>query len=107
LVSDLRQRILNRPQITSDGYAPYIDPVDAAFGVDVDFAQSVKRVRGSDPQIPFIQKTIITGKPDPGKISTSLVERFNLSTRMQTRRYTRRTNGFSKKLENHRAAVSL
>ena len=114
-VLDLRSRIVNRPQITSDGYRPYIDAVDIAFDGTVDFAQLVKkkrrknyrRVGKAKEEPPFIQKVIVFGNPDPKKISTSFVERFNLSTRMESRRYTRRTNAHSKSLRHHVAAVSL
>jgi IS1 family transposase len=117
LVSDLSMRVLNRPQITSDGYAPYIGAVDMAFGWDVDYAQ-VRKVYETEPgqdaahryspaRVREVEKEILRGDPDPDKISTSYVERFNLSTRMQMRRFARLTNGFSKKLENHRAAVAL
>jgi IS1 family transposase len=118
LTMDLRARILNRPQITSDGYAPYIGAVEAAFGVDVDFAQLTKKYVGdstfqdaahrySPGHVTGVDKVVIRGLPDSEKISTSYVERFNLSSRMQMRRFTRLTNAFSKKLENHRAAVAL
>ncbi len=118
LAMDLRARIVNRPQITSDGYTPYPGAVEAAFGWDVDFAQLTKKYvndsslpdaahRYSPGHVSGVQKDVIRGMPDPEKISTSYVERFNLSSRMQMRRCTRLTNGFSKKLENHRAAVAL
>lgn len=118
LADDLRGRILNRPQITADGYAPYIGAIEAAFGTDVDFATIVKKYVGdsnlpdaahrySPGHVAGVERTVIRGRPKRENISTSYVERFNLSSRMQMRRCTRLTNGFSKKLENHRAAISL
>jgi IS1 family transposase len=118
LADDLRTRILNRPQITADGYAPYIGAIEAAFGTDVDFATITKKYVGdsnlqdaahrySPGHVAGVERTVIRGRPNPENISTSYVERFNLSSRMQMRRCTRLTNGFSKKLENHRAAISL
>lgn len=116
-LADIRKRVINRPQLTSDGYSPYIDAVDRAFGDDVDYAQIIKdyattpgneaAVRYSPGSIISSEKTVITGEPDKSKISTSYVERQNLTLRMQMRRFTRLTNGFSKKLANHRAAVAL
>lgn len=118
LTHDLRARIINRPQITSDGYAPYINAVEAAFGREVDYAMLTKQYvtdsslpdaahRYSPGHVTGIDKTVIRGTPDSDKISTSYVERFNLSSRMQMRRFTRLTNAHSKRLDNHRAAVSL
>jgi len=118
LTMDLRGRILNRPQITSDGYAPYLGAAQAAFQTGVDFAVLTKKY-GSDSNLPDsahryspghvtgIEKVVIRANPDEDEISTSYVERFNLSTRMASRRFTRLTNGFSKKLANHCAAVAL
>jgi IS1 family transposase len=117
LASDLRARIVNRPQITADGYVPYVNAVTEAFDRDVDFGQLTKvyaatpgndaATRYSPGRVIGAEKTAICGRPDEEKISTSYVERFNLTSRMQMRRFTRLTNAFSKKLRNHRAAVAL
>jgi IS1 family transposase len=116
-VRDLRFRVVNRPQITADGFPPYTHAVVNAFGGRVDFAQLQKvyqatpgneaAVRYSPGSIRGVEKTLVCGDPDESKISTSYVERFNLTTRMQSRRFTRLTNGFSRKLVNHRAAIAL
>ncbi len=117
IVRDLRARVVNRPQITSDGWPVYPDAIEQAFGADVDFATIVKNyavtagneaaVRYSPGSIRSTETTVVRGNPDPAKISTSYVERFNLTTRMQSRRFTRLSNGFSRKLVNHQAAVAL
>jgi IS1 family transposase len=117
LAADLAERILNRPQITSDGYAPYIGAIDNHFGNNADYAQVVKIYetepgqdaahRYSPARVREVKKVIVRGNPDPDLISTSYVERMNLSNRMAMRRFARLTNAFSKKLENHRAAVAL
>ncbi|MFZ0887384.1 MAG: IS1 family transposase [Candidatus Binataceae bacterium] len=118
LALDLRARVVNRPQITSDGYTPYPNAVEAAFGRDVNYAVLTKQYVGdsnlpdaahrySPGHVAGVDTTVIRGRPDPDLISTSYVERFNLSTRMASRRFTRLTNGYSKRLANHRAAVSL
>jgi len=118
LALDLRARVVNRPQITSDGYTPYPNAVEAAFGRDVDYAVLTKQYVGdsnlpdaahrySPGHVSGVETTVIRGRPDPDLISTSYVERFNLSTRMASRRFTRLTNGYSKRLANHRAAVAL
>jgi IS1 family transposase len=117
--ADLRARIVNRPQITTDGHVPYIAAVEHAFGADVDFAQLVKHYEGDGAQqqdaahryspgrIRAIEKYPVAGRPRLERVSTSFVERSNLQVRMQTRRFTRLTNAFSKKLDAHEAAVHL
>ncbi len=115
-IDGLRQRLANRVQLTSDGHKAYLEAVEGAFGSDVDYAQLVKmygsapesfKGRYSPAQCTGIKKTKIEGNPDPAHISTSYIERSNLTWRMQNRRFTRLTNGFSKKLENHAYSVAL
>ena len=102
-------------QLASDGYRPYLDAVETAFGAGIDYAMLVK-LYGQDPEnerryspakcigaIP----TVITGRPDPDHISTSFAERQNWTVRTTMRRYTRLPNGFSRKIENHMAAVAI
>jgi IS1 family transposase len=114
-VSDLRSRLTNRVQLTSDGHRPYLTAVDAVFGDDVDYAMLVK-IYGADPQAEVryspakclgADKQPKIGKPDSKHISTSYAERSNLTMRMHMRRFTRLTNAFSKKVENHAAAIAL
>lgn len=113
---DLASRLTHRVTLTTDGHRMYLEAVEAAFGGAVDFAQIVKEFKPGPPDpdhryspTPCARqtKTVITGNPDPAKISTSLVERSNLTVRMGMRRYTRLTNGFSKKVRNHIAAFGL
>jgi IS1 family transposase len=114
-VSDLASRLTDRIQLTSDGLKAYLTAVVSAFGESVDYAMLVK-VYGNDPEAekrysPAIctscKREPVIGEPDPEHISTSYIERQNLTMRMSMRRFTRLTNAFSKKLENHAAAVSL
>jgi IS1 family transposase len=116
-MTDVASRLANRVQLTTDGHAAYLSAVDAAFSrtTGVDYAQLVK-IYGTSPEAqrrysPPIclgaQKSEIRGTPDPEHISTSYVERQNLSMRMGMRRFTRLTNAFSKKLENHVHALSI
>jgi len=114
-VADLAARMRNKIQIDTDGLSLYVDAVELAWGGTTDYAQVVKEYeaeavgpgRYSPPKVSAIEKKAITGNPDLDEAGTSYVERQNLTMRMQIRRLTRLTNAFSKKLENHRAAVAL
>jgi IS1 family transposase len=117
LMDDLASRTTARAQVTTDGYSLYINAVEQAFGSDIDHAQLVK-LFGSDsagsgtgkyspPECAGVIKKLRQGSPDPAHISTSYVERMNLSIRMQNRRFTRLTNAFSKKLDNHIHMLAL
>lgn len=106
-VTDLRSRILNRPQITTDGHAVYVSAIEESFGAAVDYAVLRKQVGGPDDTCFGITKEVHQGDPDLEHVSTSYIERANLTVRMHLRRCARRTNAFSKKLEPHRAAVAL
>jgi IS1 family transposase len=115
-MQDVAKRVSTRIQLTTDGHRVYADAVEGAFGADIDYAMLVKLYGASNdsPESRYSPATcigcrtgVLAGSPDPEHISTSFVERQNLSMRMGMRRFTRLTNGFSKKLENHGHAVAL
>jgi hypothetical protein len=115
---DVASRLANRVQLTTDGFHSYLDAIDNAFQLDIDYAMLVKTYgapegtsqterKYSPNECIGIKKRIVTGDPHDKFISTSYVERSNLSIRMGNRRFTRLTNAFSKKLENHIHSLSL
>ena len=114
-IDDLAPRLASRVQLTSDGHKPYLEAIEGAFGADVDYAMLVK-VYGASPEGPRryspaictgAHKRSVEGKPDPRHVSTSFVERSNLSMRMGNRRMTRLTNAFSKKAKNHEHMMAV
>jgi len=117
-VSDVASRLKNRPQISSDGLRAYVEAVENAFGMNVDFGMIIKNYgadrgehhqerRYSAPEVTSMQKMVVMGYPETDLISTSHIERLNGTTRLHMRRLTRLTYAFSKKLENFEAAVAL
>jgi len=114
-IGDLKERLANRIQLTSDGHRSYLVAVEENFGDEIDYAM-LQKIYGNEPKMekrysPAVcigaEKKVIKGNPDHKHISTSYAERANLTMRMHMRRFTRLTNAFSKKLENHVCAIAL
>lgn len=105
LMMDVRRRVIGTFQLTTDGYPPYREAAELVFGGDVHFGQLMKVYRGDE--VVGARPVVVAGTPDVAKISTSYVERQNLTLRMSVRRLTRKTSAFSKKSEHHLAALRL
>jgi hypothetical protein len=114
-MQDLAKRLAHRVQLTTDGHRAYLSAVESNFGSEIDYAMLVK-LYGSDAEADTryspaecigCREVVVSGSPDPQHISTSFIERQNLTMRMGMRRFTRLTNGFSKKLDNHIASIAI
>lgn len=114
-MQDLAKRLAHRVQLTTDGHRAYLSAVETSFGSEIDYAMLVKLygndaaddTRYSPAECIGIREVVVSGNPDPQHISTSFIERQNLTMRMGMRRFTRLTNGFSKKLDNHIASIAI